>query len=133
MERPAAGRCILKKGEGGSYLNVHIHMGACKTVIAFAKSGSLWLVRSGEVERISISFTKWQAFEKVLSLQHHRLLKMKNQPFGALIGRKIDGLPSSQDTGGLEVKPREHHRVYYVLRHCPFLDLGVSTSYKRTK
>ena len=49
MERPAAGRCILKKGEGGSYLNVHIHMGACKTVIAFAKSGSLWLVRSGEV------------------------------------------------------------------------------------
>lgn len=132
MERPAAGRCILKKGEGGSYLNVHIHMGACKTVIAFAKSGSLWLVRSGEVERISISFTKWQAFEKVLSLQHHRLLKMKNQPFGALIGRKIDGLVF-QDTGGLEVKPREHHRVYYVLRHCPFLDLGVSTSYKRTK
>lgn len=32
------------------------------------RSGSLWLVRTREVERISISFTKWQACEKVLSL-----------------------------------------------------------------
>lgn len=104
-----AGRCILREGEGGSYLKVRIHVGACKTVAEFAKSGSPWLVRSGEVERISISFTKWQAFEKVLSLQHYHILKMKNRPIGALIVRKIDGLPSSQDTGGLEIKPREHH------------------------
>lgn len=125
------GRRVLRKGEGGSHLSAHTHLGACKPSTDFAKSGSLWLVRSGEVERISISFTKWQALEKVLRLQRYHILKMKNQPFGALVGRKIDGLPSSKDTGGLEIMSREHHTVHYVLRYCPFLDLGVSIFYRR--
>lgn len=47
------------------------------------------------------------------------------------IRRKIDGLLSSQDTRGLKIESGEHHKVHYVLRRCPFLDLEVSIFYKR--
>lgn len=56
--------------------------------------------------------------------QHDHILKMKNQPFEALIRRKIDGLLSSQDTGGLKIKSGGHHTAHYVLRCCPFFGLG---------
>jgi hypothetical protein len=42
----------------------------------------LWLRRTGEVWRISISFTKWQACKKkkkVLSLQHYHVLKKERK------------------------------------------------------
>lgn len=35
------GRRVLRKGEGGSHLSAHTHLGACKPSTDFAKSGSL--------------------------------------------------------------------------------------------
>lgn len=115
-----AGRWVLVRGEGGPHVDAHIHFWACKALTDFKN-----LAHCGwwEVERISISFTKWQACEQVLSLRHYHILKMKNQPFGALIRRKIDGLLCSQDTGGLKIKSREHRRVHFVLRYYPFFGL----------
>lgn len=93
----------------------------------------IWLAVAGEdwggVENFNFPH-QMASLQKVLSLQHYHILKMKNQPFRALM-RKIDGLLSSQETGGLKIKSREHHRVHYVLRYCPFLDLGVSIFHKR--